>query len=1479
MSFLFGGGSKVKPKYTGIQLQTSSQTAALTIAWGANRFAPNLIWYGDFKSHKQKQKAGKGFGGTITDYTYTASSIFALCEGGDPATGIAGIGKVWKDKDTSATLASLGMTLFPGTVPQAPWGYLVSKHPDKAFSYPNVAYLAVANYDLGNTATLPNHSFEVKSQRVGSGWSGGDDADCALIIYDFLFNVNYGVEMPSARVDVAQLLSTVNAGTTGDASYQTYCRAMGFGLSPFLTEQKEAGTVLDQWAKVTNTAIVWTGYCLRFVPYCYETVTGNAVTFVPNTSPVYDLNDDDYISKFNPVQVSRKDPSDCHNQLKLIYHKRSNDYNEAPEPWEDQGLIEQFGKRPASDFTAREVTIQEMALKVVTLMGKRGAYLRNTYTFQLGPAHVLLEPMDVVTLFDPELGTVKVQLTRMEEDDDGGFDCTAEEINSVVSTPNTYIPQPGGENPVDTGSPPGPVNTPLIFEPPANLSSANAQVWAAVSGGDNTVFGPFWGGAVVHVSADGGASYQVVGQIDSAARMGKTTAMLPAYGGANPDTTNMAPVDLRMSEGELVSVTATEAAKGTTLCYLGGEYLSFETATLTATNRYDLDNLYRGLYGSSPGSHASGSVFARLDENIFEYDLPVDYIGVPLKFKFQSFNIWGAALQDLADCVEYNYTPTGEGYKIAAPASTTLAFTRRTQGDGTSIITGTVTVGASAGPYLNHYDVQVAVAPYTDWVDIPAVGSSGTKATFEPAIASTNYKARSRAVSSAPGGIPSAWVESAIVGSGGLESAAPNAPTALVATGGTLSNALSVTAPVGGAPVTGYRWWAIHGASGSFGSAILIGQTQIPNFTHSGLGVSDTWRYWATAYNSVGNSTEVGPQNATTGTGGGGGSVDVEYEDTPIVTSASTFNFKGAGVVVTDAGGGQADVEIPGGGGVGSRPVVRGMTMANINASSANITLPSGSLAGDFAILCAGGGWDPDTPAGWTSFSHIAGTNVSGRGSFKVLDATDISNGYITVTFTGGTFPATVGIVTFEGPTNGISNFDDGRSGSPTGTRALSVTSNSTDTVVVFGHARGDGNVSFSPITGSAGSSNATNASGNIGYYDSPGGVVNETITYAADGSGNYGVMVVVQGVAAFVEEAPLDGQKYVRQNGNWTVEDAGGGSGVGPWEVVASWDFAVSGAIAELNSPNLSSYEDVAVVYTGVTKSTSGWVTARFSSDGGATYDTGTNYVSVNADGTIFGSDTALYLHGTSATAARSGNLIVRAIQTASHKSWNSPRAPGNYQSTAAITNIKVLSMIAGPTPGGSFNGGQIWILARRKTVNNSVSPPSLSIFNIDLGSAKVATDDDGGVFLRGTTNSAALQGRLKSVTAPFDFVVGLKGNPQADFNGIGLVVRDTAGKYLFLANLSGATLELGQWSSATTFSSAPFSGAWKDIPLYFRVTADASNDVQWYVSQTRNGPWHSLLTSLNTYLGTIDAVGFAVNRNNGTFSPVAWFTDYELS
>jgi hypothetical protein len=73
MSFLTGtnGTNATTPTvYTGIRIQTSAQGVPITIVWGKNRIAPNLIWYNNFESHKGNSKGGGGKGGSQVSRNY-----------------------------------------------------------------------------------------------------------------------------------------------------------------------------------------------------------------------------------------------------------------------------------------------------------------------------------------------------------------------------------------------------------------------------------------------------------------------------------------------------------------------------------------------------------------------------------------------------------------------------------------------------------------------------------------------------------------------------------------------------------------------------------------------------------------------------------------------------------------------------------------------------------------------------------------------------------------------------------------------------------------------------------------------------------------------------------------------------------------------------------------------------------------------------------------------------------------------------------------------------------------------------------------------------------------------------------------------------------------------------------------------------------------------------------------------------------------
>jgi hypothetical protein len=672
MSGLFGGGSaqSTTPDYTGLQIQTAVNTLPIPVVWGLSKLAPNVIWYDDFQTHGGSS-GGKGglFGGASTEYTYSASVIMALCEGP-----IAGINQIWKGQSIY-TLSGLGLSLFNGSTPQSPWSYLEAAYPAQALAYQATAYVAAENYDLSDSATLDNHNFEVQGLRYGSGYGqlqynssdatgsgsgyGFVDADPALVVEDFLTNAQFGVGFPSGSIDATTLFSPTGGN---DASYQTYCRANGLALSPALVDQEQASSILARWLQLTNTAAVWSGGLLRFIPYGDSAITGNGITFSPDITPIYDLGDDDYKIESNedPLQVSRSDPYEAYNVWRLEIAERDNAYNLTTVESRDQNAIELYGMRIAPVVTAHEICDQNVALISGQLILQRAVYIRNTYKFRLSWEYCLLDPMDLVTVSDVILGlsNAPIRITEIEEDENGFLSVTAEEFPLGAATATRYATQPVSNNPINRNVGTDSVNAPVIIEPPSALVGGTPQIWLAVSGGGGGVADPNWGGAEVWLSLDG-TTYSQIGTVNAPARQGVLTAALASYSGLNPDTSDAIAVDLAESGGALASGSALDAQLGNTLCVVGSELVSYQTATLTSANCYALTTLYRGLYGTAVGSHASGAPFARLDLAIFEYDLPPQYVGKTLYLKFQSFNVFGGGLQALSSCTAYTYTPTG----------------------------------------------------------------------------------------------------------------------------------------------------------------------------------------------------------------------------------------------------------------------------------------------------------------------------------------------------------------------------------------------------------------------------------------------------------------------------------------------------------------------------------------------------------------------------------------------------------------------------------------------------------------------------------------------------------------------------------------------------------------------------------------------------------------------------------------------------
>ena len=649
MGGLFGGAQQIvnrEERVAAMRIQTSAYGKVVPWVRGKTRIAGNLMWYGDFTpiEHRKKQSSGKGGGveSVSISYTYQAAVAIGLCSGE-----IAGIGKMWRDKNKYSSPSALGFVTFTGAAAQTPWAYLTSKHPAEAIGYSQHAYVAAGPLDLGSSPSLGNCTFEVIGPLSDAAMDG--DANPADILIDFLTGVD-GVGFPPARL--------------GDWShYADWCQAAGLYMSPALTEQAEARELMTSLIEATHADWLWSEGVLKILPRGDQPVTGNGASYTPDIPVVYALTDDDFLASPGepPVKVTRRTPADAHNQVSVEFVDRAKDYNTNSVQAKDQSAILDYGLRPASAFKTHAQRA-EVAQVVADLRLRRLLNIRNRYEFRLAWNKIGLEPGDVVTLTDTWLGLdeTPARIQTIRETDEGDLEIEADEWPFEVSSHVVYPTDPNAGYSPDYNATAPNANAPVVFEPPTALAGA-PQVWLATSGSAAN-----WGGCAVHVSLDG-INYQQVGTITQPAIHGTLAATLPTSA-VSPDTANTMAVNLAVSGGTLNGGSTIDADSLVTLCWADGELLAYRDATLTAANAYDLAYLVRGAYGSTIAAHAGGTKFVRLDDAVFRLAFPAEWVGQTIYIKLPSYNAVGGGGQTLADVSATTYTIQGE----ALPAISNL---------------------------------------------------------------------------------------------------------------------------------------------------------------------------------------------------------------------------------------------------------------------------------------------------------------------------------------------------------------------------------------------------------------------------------------------------------------------------------------------------------------------------------------------------------------------------------------------------------------------------------------------------------------------------------------------------------------------------------------------------------------------------------------------------------------------------------------
>lgn len=168
----------------------------------------------------------------------------------------------------------------------------------------------------------------------------------------------------------------------------------------------------------------------------------------------------------------------------------------------------------------------------------------------------------------------------------------------------------------------------------------------------------------------------------------------------------------------------------------------------------------------------------------------------------------------------------------------------------------------------------------------------------------------------------------------------------------------------------------------------------------------------------------------------------------------------------------------------------------------------------------------------------------------------------------------------------------------------------------------------------------------------------------------------------------------------DWTVLLTSGGGG-GAWELagtgytsIGTWDQSVDGTTATpLQFEDLGAFSEIMVICRAITKSVSGLIVLRVGYGAGPTIlSSSGDYEGVASTG-VATAATAIPLHDTNATAARSAHCIIRLFNTTLVKLANTRAAIGFAQipTTNELTAVQVFL-----NAGGNFTGGTVHVYGR---------------------------------------------------------------------------------------------------------------------------------------------------------------------------------------
>ena len=605
--------------------------------YGTTRVAPNVINWQDFYSQEIRTTTKQGKSkNTSINYRYYVYLELALGET------ITDVGKIWiGDKQYNSLQGANSSNLAEGFPLELKKdggvsNYMQTKHPDKAVDYKHLAYLhspwggSTAGTFLGqDSAAVPSYQIEVKGSLLNTG--DGIDANPADVILYLLkkLNIYNGVDDEETIVE-------------GIGNYRLYCRENDLLISTPVdaTSQKKTQEIIKDICDLTDIYFFWSND--RFKIAIKD--NRSAGDWKPNTTVVYDLNEDDMLLQTDGACVSfaRKDSSEIYNRFTLEWCNRDNSYENETISYELSEDISKTGLRQASTVNGKYFYKKERAIKVCEMLARRNERERNKYNILLDWAYCILEPGDLVTLSDKTIGLNKqiAMVNMVTENKDGTV--SVELLQYFDGNYSAGIIDVGENdyNYIDYNIEPDSTADPIIFQPPSDATLTGNELWIALKGTGNN-----WGGCNI-LGANQDANYSSLGNF----RMKSQYGVLTADMGIDADTFTA------NINGDFENVTLADAQNANSMFWIDGECLSYQTATKNSDGTWTFGGIIRGQFNTNINYHSTGANVVLCNGSLFNIELTKKDIGRKIFFKFPAVNVFNANQQDESDLDYCTYT-------------------------------------------------------------------------------------------------------------------------------------------------------------------------------------------------------------------------------------------------------------------------------------------------------------------------------------------------------------------------------------------------------------------------------------------------------------------------------------------------------------------------------------------------------------------------------------------------------------------------------------------------------------------------------------------------------------------------------------------------------------------------------------------------------------------------------------------------------